>query len=196
MLPVIIGGGQGLFGRNKGCISSCREESKASSLGGGLLLYEDVGREVGREKFIGLEGGDDFSCPGDELHTAVSEVAACGGELDIGDCGSGRICPSSTVDSGRLPGIVAKPPRATGGDEWMAARISWCTDDVSQLSKALSTDIRSPAGYGTTSNEDRLEYLTNLVFDDPGPTLVDDDLLVDDSPLETGVLGGELRVIS
>lgn len=96
------------------------------NLGGGAaiaLLCDDVGRE----KLGGLEGGDDFGWCGEELHptaVAVSEVAACGGELDKGD--SGRYGPSSALagDSGRLPGMVARPARVTGGDEWMAYRIS------------------------------------------------------------------------
>ena len=89
---VAIGGGRGLFGRNNGCIRSCIEKSTAAIFGAVLLLCEDVGRDVGREKLIGLDGGDDFSCLGEELQpttVAASEVAACGGELEIGDCGSG-----------------------------------------------------------------------------------------------------------
>jgi hypothetical protein len=101
------------------------EASNFWNFGGGLLgLWDDVGRE----KFGGgLDGGEDFGCRGDELHpktVAVSEVAACGGELLMGE--SGRYGPSKGFagDSGRLPGIVARPPRVTGGDEWITLRIS------------------------------------------------------------------------
>lgn len=85
-----------------------------------VLLCDEVGRDVGREKLTGLEGGDDFGCRGDELQpyaVGVSDVAACGGELEIGD--SGRNGPSKIFagDSGRLPGIVSKPDRVTGGEE-------------------------------------------------------------------------------
>jgi hypothetical protein len=85
--------------------------------------------EVGREKLGGLEGGDDRGCRGEELQptaVAVSDVAACGGELAMGD--SGRKGPSKAWagDSGRLPGMVSRIGRAAGrgGDEWMTARIS------------------------------------------------------------------------
>src|SRR5882757_10898275 len=106
ILPAIaMGGGRGLFGLNNGCIKSCIEVSNLSSFGAGLLC-DDVGRDVGREKLIGLDGGDDFGCRGDELQpnaVAVSEVAACS-ELGTGD--SRRNGPSKTFagDSGRLPG--------------------------------------------------------------------------------------------
>lgn len=120
---VARGGGRGLFDRNNGCMSPCIEVSKGSNLGGaGLFCDEDVGRE----KFGGLDGGEDVGCRGDELHptaVAVSEVAACG-ELDVG--GSGRNGPfrASAGDPGRLPGIVANPVLVAGDDEYVRARIS------------------------------------------------------------------------
>ena len=77
----------------------------------------------------------------------------------------------------------------------MAARISWCTDDVSQLSKALSRVLDSPAGKGTVSYDERSEYRMSFVFDDAGPTRVADDIAID-PPLDTGVLGGEVKVAS
>jgi hypothetical protein len=123
IVPVVAtGGGRGLVGLNSACISSGPEMSKLSdrSCGRGLFLYEDVGLDVGREKLTGLDGGDDFSCRGDELQptkVVVSDVAACGDELKIGDRGSGRKESSKSVDSGRLPGIVSKPARVTGGDD-------------------------------------------------------------------------------
>jgi hypothetical protein len=146
---------------------------------------------------MGLDGRDDFGCRGEELHpttVTVSEVAACGGELDIGD--SGRKSASSSADSGRLPGMVSRPERVTGGDEWIAALISWWTEDVSHLSKALSTDIVSTDGNMAISTEDWLEYRVSLVLDVPAPTLVADDLLVEESLPDTGVIGGELSVMS
>lgn len=97
-------------------------------MGTGLSLCEevgrevgrDVGREVGREKFIGLEGGDDLGGRGDELQptaVAVSEVVACGGELEMGESGRNGPSRASAGDSGRLPGIVARPVRVNGGEE-------------------------------------------------------------------------------
>jgi hypothetical protein len=108
----------------------------------------------------------------------------------MGDCGGNGPSKASAGDSGRLPGIVSKPDRVTGEDEPMTARISWWTDDVSQLSNALSTVIASPTGNGTGSNDERLECWMSFVLDEPGPTLVDDDRVIE-PPLETGVLGGE-----
>lgn len=85
--------------------------------------------DVGREKFGGgLDGGEDLSCRGEELvqpkAVAVSEVVACGGEELMGE--SGRYGPSRAFagDSGRLPGMVARPPRVAGGEEPIALRIS------------------------------------------------------------------------
>ena len=89
-------------------------------MGGGAKLAVLLCEEVGREKFGGLDGGDDFICRGDELHpttVAVSDVAAWGGELDIGDSGKYGPSRASAGDSGRLPGIVSKPARVTGGEE-------------------------------------------------------------------------------
>lgn len=98
------------------------EGSNRSNLGGGLLRDEDVGRE----KFGGLDGGDDGSCRGEELHPIIvvaSDVAA-GGELGTGV--SGRNGPSKALagDSDLLPGIVSRPDRVTGGEECITARIS------------------------------------------------------------------------
>lgn len=66
---------------------------------------------------------------------------------------------------------------------------------MSQLSNALSTVIASPTGKGTGSNDERFECGMSFVLDEPGPTLVDDDRVIE-PPRETGVLGGERRVAS
>lgn len=55
--------------------------------------------------------------------------------------------------------------------------------------------MASPAGNGTLSNDERLEYRT-IFFDEPVPILVDNDVLVVEPPLETGVLGGDVKVNS
>lgn len=78
MVPsVAIGGGWGLLGRNKGWMRSSMEGSNFWNLGGGLVV---LWADVGREKFGGLEGGEDFGCRGDELlhptAVAVSDVVA------------------------------------------------------------------------------------------------------------------------
>jgi hypothetical protein len=121
MVPAMaIGGGLGLFGRKSGWISSCSEFSSSSVRGGGgtLLAYDEVGREVGREKLTGVVGREDLGCLGDVVQpnaVAVSAVAACGGVVVMGD--SGRHAPSRSVDSGLLPGMVASTGPVVGGDE-------------------------------------------------------------------------------
>lgn len=54
----------------------------------------------------------------------------------------------------------------------------------------------SPAGKGMTSSDDLAEGRMSLVLDDPGAALVDDDRRVVDPPRDTGVRGGEFRVLS
>jgi len=46
------------------------------------------------------------------------------------------------------------------------------------------------------SRDDFAEGRMSLVLEDPAPSLVDDDRRVDEPPRETGVRGGEFRVIS
>ena len=67
---------------------------------------------------------------------------------------------------------------------------------MSQSSKALSIDIASPAGMADTSIEDLADGRTAFAFTLPGPTLVEEDLLVVEPPRDTGVLGGEFKVTS
>ena len=155
--------------------------------------------EVGREKFGGLDGGDDFCWVNGEvgyqpMASAVSDEVACGeDEYMVGD--DGRNGPSSALagDSGLLPGMVSSPVRlGMGGDEFIAAtRISRWTDEVSQLSNALSIDIASPAGNGGKSRDDLADPLTSLILDELGPTRVDDDHLLLAGRFEVGVRGGE-----
>lgn len=94
-----------------------------SSEGGGLIWDCDVDprREVGREKFGGLdEGGDDgiICLGGGELEFQLN-VVAVSEEVVWGE--SGRNGPSNAPagETDRLPGIVSRPrpPRVTGGDE-------------------------------------------------------------------------------
>lgn len=54
--------------------------------------------------------------------------------------------------------------------------------------------MASPTGGGLLSKDDWLECRMILVLDDPGPTLVEEDLRGTDDALETGVLGGEFTV--
>lgn len=56
--------------------------------------------------------------------------------------------------------------------------------------------MASPAGKGAHSNDERLEYRTNLVVDDPRPTFVEDDLRLVEPPRELGVLGRSFKVHS
>jgi hypothetical protein len=67
---------------------------------------------------------------------------------------------------------------------------------VSQLSKALSIDIVSPAGKGTTSKDERFEWRASFTLDEFCSTFVADEWKADDSALETGVRGGDLKVAS
>ena len=64
------------------------------------------------------------------------------------------------------------------------------------MSNALSIVMASAAGKGAHSNEERWEYPVSFVREDAGPTLEDDDPGTVEVFLETGVLGGELRVKS
>src|SRR5271170_5686942 len=95
--------------------------------------------------------------------------------------------------------MVSSVPLVTGGEEWRARRISRCTEDVSQLSNALSIEVASPAGKAAgQSEEDLSDPLNRFVLDDPGPPLVDDEFRREEDRLRLvlGVLGGELRVRS
>jgi len=155
-------------------------------LGTGWLSPLDV-----LERFRELEGGE-------ERNFQSSAVAASDGQA----CGdSGRKGPSRALagDADLLPGMVSSVPLVAGGEEWRARRISRCTEDVSQLSNALSIDVASPAGKAVAqSEEDLADPLNRFVFDDPGPTLVEDEFRREEDRLRLvlGVLGGELRVTS
>lgn len=135
LVPTMFGGGSGLLGLKSGWMRSCIIEfrfvpSGVGSLGSNagakaLVACDEVGLDVGREKFGGLDGGEDgiwrvLLVDGSQpAASAVSDDVACGDP--------GRKGPSSALagDSERLPGIVSKPPRLrTVGDELMVYRIS------------------------------------------------------------------------
>jgi hypothetical protein len=155
---------------------------------------DDDGREVGLEKLGGLEGGEAAMCLKDDagsqpIASAVSDEAACG---ELGRKGPSR---AFAGDSARLPGMVSKPCRYVG-DEWTAALISQCTEEVSHESKALSMETASPAGQAGRSMEDFADPFTNLILEELFvPTFVDDDRLVLGT-CDVGVLGGECSVMS
>lgn len=75
------------------------------------LLHD---REVGREKFGGLEGGDEVNSLGGELGV---QSRAGGVSEDIATGESGRKGPSSAVagDTDLLPGMVGRPPGLAEG---------------------------------------------------------------------------------
>jgi hypothetical protein len=83
--------------------------------------------DVGREKLVGLDGGDE--------KLALGEV---GEKFEDAARGiSGRNGPSNAVagDSGLLPGIVARPDLVTGGVDCKVGLLSRPGPDVSQWSK-------------------------------------------------------------
>jgi hypothetical protein len=84
-----------------------------------------------------------------------------------------------------------------GGEEVMATiLISRCTDEVSQVSNALSIETASPAGKGCMSSDDLAEPFTSLILEEPVPTRVAEDRMLLGAPLDVGVRGGECRVMS
>lgn len=130
------------------------------------------------------------------MASAVSAEAAWVVFSNIGELGRNGPSRMLAGESGLLPGIVSKPDRV-GGDECTAARISRCTEDVSQESKALSIETASPAGNAGLSNEDRAEPLTSFVFEeDAGATRVAEDRPAVDGVRDVGVRGGECNVAS
>ena len=118
-------------------------ESAASGNPDGRGLLHD--REVGREKFGGLEGGEDVNSLRGELGVQSRGVGA---SEDIATGESGRKGPSNAVagDTDLLPGMVGRPPGLADGEEWSAIRISGCTEEVSHRSNALSEGAGSFAG--------------------------------------------------
>lgn len=91
--------------------------------------------DVGREKFGGLDGGDEILARS-ELEPPWLSIAVEGSDATAFGV-SGRNGPSNALagDSGLLPGMVSKPDRVTGGVECKVVRTSRVRPEVSQLSK-------------------------------------------------------------
>lgn len=107
MVPgAAIGAGFGLVERNRGCTSSSNGE-----VNNGLSRW----REVGLEKFGGLDGGDERLALR-ELLGIQSAVVAMSDDAAWGD--EGRKGPSRALagESGLLPGIVGRPVLITDGE--------------------------------------------------------------------------------
>lgn len=99
-----IGGGRGLFGRNRGWMY-CSEGARSG------LLWD---RDVGREKLGGVDGGDELIGRGglDDQ----SDLAKEADDMACGDSGKKGPSRASAGESGRLPGMVASPGRAMGDE--------------------------------------------------------------------------------